>query len=194
MALLKLARMGHPTLRGVASPVDDPGDPDVLALVQDMMETMADAGGVGLAAPQVYVARRVVIFHVPRLRAGNPDADDSADDGPVPLTVLINPEIEPLTEERVSGWEACLSVPGLMGLVPRYKRIRYRWMARGGQRLERVAAGFHARVVQHECDHVDGILYPHRVADLSHIGFAEEMRHYPPDGAPPARDDRKRPQ
>jgi len=191
MALMKLARMGHPVLRTAASPVEDPDAPEVSALVRDMMETMADAGGVGLAAPQVHVARRVVVFHVPPRRAGDPDARDGAEDGAVPLTVLINPEIEPLSDERVSDWEACLSVPGLVGLVPRFARIRYRWTDFDGQRRERMAAGFHARVVQHECDHLDGILYPQRVANLTHVGFVEEMRQYPPAGATAAPEEQK---
>jgi peptide deformylase len=175
MAILKIARMGHPVLRAPAKPVEDPTAPAIRALVRDMIETMADAPGTGLAAPQVHVPLRVVIFQVSGERA-----TEAAEDGPQPLTVLINPEIEPLGEEKALGWEGCLSLPGLMGAVPRHARIRYRAFGIDGERIERLAAGFHARVVQHECDHLDGILYPMRIEDLGRFGFVEEMRRFAP--------------
>lgn len=177
MAILKIARMGHPVLRRVAEPVADPAAPEVARLVADMLETMADADGIGLAAPQVHVSRRVVAFHVPRARAGaGPDAAPDHADGPVPLTVLINPLIEPLDDATEEGWEACLSVPGLTGPVRRYRRIRYLGVGLDGRPIERLAEGFHARVVQHECDHLDGILYPQRMTDLGRLAFVEEIR------------------
>ena len=144
---------------------------------------MQDIGGVGLAAPQVHVSKRVVIFEVPAeraARAGNGAAAAEA----VPMTALVNPVIEPLGDERELGWEACLSVPGLTGAVPRWTSIRYRGLGLQGERIEREAQGFHARVVQHECDHLDGILYPQRMADLTSLAFAEELRHGVPPGAP----------
>ena len=170
MAILKIARMGHPVLRRVADPVPDPTAPRIHALIRNMIDTMQDADGAGLAAPQVHVPRRVVIFHVPAERAG--ETEEAA---PTPLTVLINPEIEPLTEETKLGWEGCLSVPGLMGAVPRFTKIRYSGLAPDGSRIERVAEDFHARVVQHECDHLDGILYPMRLADWRLLRFEETM-------------------
>jgi peptide deformylase len=169
MAILKIARMGHPILRSPAEAVADPTAPDIRALVGDMWETLADIGGAGLAAPQVHVGKRIVIFHVPQARAEREGALAVAP------TALINPEIEPLDEEIAEGWEACLSVPGLTGWVPRYSRIRYRALTPEGEPLEREAGGFHARVVQHECDHLDGILYPMRMTDLSKLMFVEEM-------------------
>ena len=176
MAILKIARMGHPVLRRPAEPVPDPSAPEIHRLVEDMLETMADAGGTGLAAPQVHVPLRVVVFFVSGRRAAQEDGagigEGRAD---VPLTVLVNPEIEPLTEETALGPEACLSVPGLVGLVPRATRIRYRGLTLEGAPLERVAEGFHARVVQHECDHLDGILYPQRMTDLSLLAFTSEV-------------------
>jgi peptide deformylase len=180
MAILKIARMGHPVLRRVADPVVDPTAPDIRRLVRDMLETLEDIGGVGLAAPQVHVSRRVVIFEVPAERAAR---DGGTPEG-VPMTALINPVIEPLGEEKAVGWEACLSVPGLTGAVPRWTRIRYRGYGLEGERIEREASGFHARVVQHECDHLDGVLYPQRMSDLSLLSFAEELRHGVPKGAP----------
>ena len=180
MAILKIARMGHPVLRRVADPVADPTAPDIRRLVRDMLETLEDIGGVGLAAPQVHVSRRVVIFEVPAERAAR---DGGTPEG-VPMTALINPVIEPLGEEKVVGWEACLSVPGLTGAVPRWTHIRYRGFGLQGERIEREAGGFHARVVQHECDHLDGILYPQRMTDLTSLAFAEELRHGVPKGAP----------
>jgi peptide deformylase len=167
MAILKIARMGHPVLRAPAQAVSDPTAPEIRRLIADMIETMEDADGAGLAAPQVHVPLRVVIFHVPRSR----DADNAR-----PLTVLINPVVEPVGDGKEDGWEGCLSVPGMMGLVPRWTSVRYRAVGPDGAPIDRIAEGFHARVVQHECDHLDGILYPMRMTDLSRFGFVEEMQ------------------
>ncbi len=183
MAILKIARMGHPILRRPAEMVADPAAPEVVRIVADMVETMNDAGGVGLAAPQVHIGKRIVVFHVPKGRAGDPDAEADSSDGPVGLTVLINPLIQALDDAREEGWEACLSVPDLTGLVLRHRRIRYRGTGPRGQPIERVAEGFHARVVQHECDHLDGILYPQRMSDMRRLAYVEELRRYPPQTA-----------
>lgn len=176
MALLKIARMGHPILRSPAKPVENPTAPEIKNLVTNMIETMHDAEGTGLAAPQVYVTKRIVVFYVggPRVESSE-DQEPNPYEGPVPLTVLINPEIEPLTEETSLGWEGCLSVPDMLGAVPRYTEIRYRGVTPEGEEIDRIAHGFHARVVQHECDHLDGLLYPMRVPDLALFGFAKEM-------------------
>jgi peptide deformylase len=183
MAILKIARMGHPILRRRAEPVADPRAPEIARLVEDMLETMEDAGGTGLAAPQVHVPLRLVVFFVSGRRAAA--EEESGQEGlAVPLTVLINPEIEHLTPETALGPEACLSVPGLVGQVPRTTRIRYRGLSLEGKVLEREAAGFHARVVQHECDHLDGILYPQRMTDLSSLAFTSEIGRAPQDVAP----------
>jgi peptide deformylase len=183
MAILKIARMGHPVLRRVADPVPDPTAPEIRRLVRDMLQTLEDIGGVGLAAPQVHVSKRVVIFEVPAERAARDGNDPEAPQG-VPLTILINPVIEPLSDEHELGWEACLSVPGLSGAVPRWTHVRYRGYGLQGEKIEREAHGFHARVVQHECDHLDGILYPQRMTDMSMLVFSEELRHGAPKGAP----------
>ena len=176
MAILKIARMGHPVLRCVAEPVADPTAPELTRLIADMAETLADIGGAGLAAPQVHVSQRVVIFRVPEARVtGRPD------DPPQELIALVNPVIEPLGEEQELGWEGCLSVPGLRGAVPRHARIRYRGATTDGGMIERVVEGFHARVVQHECDHLDGILYPQRMSDLRLLTFVEEGARFPID-------------
>lgn len=177
MAILKIARMGHPVLRKPAREIADPTAREIQILVRDMIETMEDADGAGLAAPQVHVPLRLVMFHVPSERA-----EHEGDTAPVPLTVLINPVLEPLTEEKELGWEGCLSVPGLIGAVPRFTRMRYSGFAPDGSRIERVADGFHARVVQHECDHLDGVLYPQRMTDLSLLMFREELGRYGADG------------
>ncbi|MGH7059671.1 MAG: peptide deformylase [Stellaceae bacterium] len=176
MALLKIARMGHPVLRGVAAEVDDPTAPWVRALVEDMIETMEDAGGTGLAAPQVYQPRRIVVFEV-----GSERLSGLTDDMAQALTVLVNPVIEPVGRERALGWEGCLSVPGLRGVVPRHLRIRYRALGLDGEPITREVEGFHARVVQHECDHLDGILYPQRMTDHRLLMFAEELQRHPID-------------
>jgi peptide deformylase len=177
MAILKIARMGHPVLRRRAAEVADPAAPEIRRLVADMAETMRDAPGTGLAAPQVHVPLRVVIFEIVEARA---ERERSA---PVPLTVLINPVVEPLGDEGTLDWEGCLSVPGLAGRVPRYHRVRYRALTPDGGTIDRTVEGFHARVVQHECDHLDGILYPQRMTDLSQLAFVEEMRHWRPPAA-----------
>jgi len=176
MAILKIARMGHPVLRMVAQPVEDPTAPPVRQLVANMVETMSDAGGTGLAAPQVHVSRRILVFFVGDGRGG-------AGGQEVPLTVLINPELKLLGGETAYDWEACLSVPGLRGLVPRHAKVRYGGVTLDGERVEMEAEGFHARVIQHEFDHLDGILYPQRMDDLSLLMFDEEVRHGLPDRA-----------
>ena len=176
MTLLKIARMGNPVLRTRAAEIADPGAPWVRRLVADMIETMEDADGAGIAAPQVHQAQRIVVFRVDGDRATDLPDDDEQD-----LTVLINPVIEPVGDERVLGWEGCLSVPGLRGVVPRHLRIRYRGIGLDGNPIERDAAGFHARVVQHECDHLDGILYPQRMTDHRLLVFLEELQRHPID-------------
>ena len=171
MAILKIARMGHPILCRRAEDVANPAAPEIRTLADDMLQTMLDAPGTGLAAPQVHVPLRMVIFRVP-LTAGEDIAGAEA-----PLTVLINPILEPLGDETVAAWEGCLSLPGLRGLVPRYAHLRYRGVDLVGAPIDRTVDGFHARVVQHECDHLDGILYPQRMADLTGLIFESEMRH-----------------
>lgn len=168
MAILEILRMGDPRLLGVARPVDAFATRELDELVADMFDTMAAAGGVGLAAPQVGVPLQLVIFGFDRSER-YPEAE------PVPTTILINPLIEPIGEETEDGWEGCLSVPGLRGLVPRFRRIRYRGFDPAGNPIVREAQGFHARVVQHECDHLSGMLYPMRVRDLSRFGFSDVL-------------------
>jgi len=176
MAILKVARMGHPVLNRTADAVEDLTAPEIQRLIADMVDTMADAPGIGLAAPQVHVPKRLVIFHIPETRA-HQEEDENGDEAEeaVPMTVLINPEIEALGEERVTGIEGCLSLPGMVGMVPRFRHIRYKALAPDGSVIEREASGYHARVVQHECDHLDGILYPQRMEDLSTLGYTDEM-------------------
>ena len=186
MAILKIARMGHPVLARPALPVADPAAPAIARLIDDMLDTLVDANGAGLAAPQVHVPLRLVLFRVPPGRetaheeSGGGQRDDGESD-PAPAsalespTVLINPEIEPVGTRTVEDMEACLSLPGLAGLVPRYDHIRYRWIDVDGRAHECEAQGFHARVVQHECDHLDGILYPMRMTDLSTLAFTSEL-------------------
>ena len=191
MAILKIARMGHPVLGRPALPVDDPAAPAIARLIEDMVDTLMDANGAGLAAPQVHVPLRLVLFRVPPGRetareesdGGESDGEESdggeSDPAAAPAlespTVLINPEIEPIGESMVEDMEACLSLPGLAGMVPRHDRIRYRWTDTEGRTHECEARGFHARVVQHECDHLDGILYPMRMTDLSTLAFTSEL-------------------
>lgn len=180
MAILKIARAGHPALLHPAEPVLDPTDQVVRRLVEDMLDTLDDAGGVGLAAPQVHVSKRIVIFHVPAARQADERYRYAGLDGEstgVPMTVLINPVITPLDDEVAESYESCLSLPQMMGAVSRPVHIHYSGVGLDGEPIERDASGFHARVVQHECDHLDGILYPQRMADLSRFGYIEEMKH-----------------
>ena len=178
MAILKIARMGHPVLAKRAEPVADPTAPGIRRLVGDMIETMIDANGAGLAAPQVHVPLRVVVFQAPDERAEPAETDAERFDHTAPLTVLINPEIEVLGPDLEGGWEGCLSVPGLRGWVERPDHIRYRGLGLEGETIERVARGFHARVVQHECDHLEGRLYTSRMGDMSRLIFESEIRHF----------------
>ena len=170
MAILKIARMGHPVLLTPCAPVADPGAPEIRRLVADMMETMLDAPGVGLAAPQVYQSLRLFVFRVP----GGRETQDP-EDVPAGNAVLINPTVELIGEERAMGWEGYLSIPGMRAGVPRATRIRYRGVDCDGNVIEREVTGFHARVVQHEYDHLDGILYTMRMADFRYFGFTEEL-------------------
>jgi peptide deformylase len=168
MAVRQILRMGDPRLLQVSAAVTDFDTPALHALVSDMLETMAAANGAGLAAPQIGEPVRLVIFGgAPSPRY--PDAET------VPATVLINPLLEPLGVEQEDDWEGCLSVPGLRGRVPRYTALRYAGFDARGERFERTVSGFHARVVQHEVDHLDGILYPQRMRDLRAFGFTEEL-------------------
>jgi peptide deformylase len=178
MAILKIARMGHPILRGVAGEVPDPTVLEIAKLIDDMYETMVDAEGQGLAAPQVHVPLRLVIFRMP---LPLPDDGDGGGDEDArrrrPLRVLINPVIEPVGGEMETGWEGCLSLPDLRGKVPRYSNIRYSALTPEGGTIEAEAEGMHARVVQHECDHLDGFLYPQRMEDLSTLMFESESKY-----------------
>lgn len=175
MAILKIARMGHPILNEIADTVDDIPMDELAVLVDDMIDTMEDASGTGLAAPQVHIPLRLVTYFV---NAGRTDNDDD-----VPLTVLINPLVTPVGDEIVYDWEGCLSVPGMTGLVPRPRRVHLKADTMDGVGIDVELSGFHARVVQHECDHLDGILYPQRMDDLSLLMFNEEMRHGIPERA-----------
>ncbi|MGH8662736.1 MAG: peptide deformylase [Burkholderiales bacterium] len=168
MAVRSVLRMGSPLLLERSQEVTQFGTAELDALLTDMLDTMEALNGAGLAAPQIGVPLRVVIFGVKR-NPRYPDAEE------VPYTVLINPEIRPLGDEMEEGWEGCLSVPGMRGLVPRYRRIHYKGSDQYGSPIERDVADFHARVVQHECDHLDGILYPMRIDDLRNFGFTEVL-------------------
>lgn len=164
----EVIRMGDPRLLQISQPVETFDTQDLHALIKDMHDTMRHLDGAGLAAPQIGILLRVVIFGV-HANPRYPDAED------VPDTVLINPMLEPIGEEMEDGWEGCLSVPGLRGVVARNLRLRYSGFDARGARIERAVEGFHARVVQHECDHLDGILYPMRMRDFSRFGFADVL-------------------
>lgn len=168
MAIREILKMGDPRLLRHAQPVTEFGTPELKALLEDMFDTMKAANGAGLAAPQIGVDLQVVVFGFQR-NERYPEAP------PVPMTVLINPVITPLSDATEEGWEGCLSVPGLRGVVPRLARIRYTGVDADGQPIDREAEGFHARVVQHECDHLIGTLYPMRIKDFSRFGFTEVL-------------------
>ena len=168
MAVKTVLRMGHPVLRKIAEPVTEFNTPELDGLIGDMFDTMAAMNGAGLAAPQIGVSKRLVIFSV-RENPRYPDAET------VPETILINPQITLIGEAMEEGWEGCLSIPGMRGLVPRHAEIIYRGQDQNGQEFERQVSGFHARVVQHEVDHLDGVLYPQRIRDMSQFGCEAEL-------------------
>jgi len=181
MAILGIARMGRPILKQRAEEVIDFNNERLDGLIESMTETMANEGGIGLAAPQVFVPLRTVVFLIPEERNNGQS---------VAITAMINPSISPIGDEVSEGLESCLSVPGLAGIVPRWNKIRYTYQDHKGKEYERIAEGFHARVVQHECDHLDGILYPMRMSDLSTLAFteviqrlADEQAEHEPEGA-----------
>jgi len=164
----KVLRMGEPSLLQVSEEITDFNTDELKQLIADMLDTMAAKNGAGLAAPQIGINKRVVIFGIEQ----NPRYPDVE---PVPLTILINPVIERLDDRMEDGWEGCLSIPGMRGVVSRYSNIRYRGFDQNGESIDRKASGFHARVVQHECDHLDGILYPQRIRDMKLFGFENEL-------------------
>ena len=168
MAIREVLKMGDPRLLQVAAPVQRFGTPELETLLADMRDTMRHLDGAGLAAPQIGVGLRVVIFGFEQNQR-YPEAD------PVPFTVLINPLLTPLSEQQDDGWEGCLSVPGMRGVVPRYRDLRYTGFDAAGSPIDRTVKDFHARVVQHEVDHLDGILYPRRIRDLTLFGFNDAL-------------------
>ena len=168
MTVRTVLKMGDPRLLQVSDPVESIDAQNLAPLLADMWDTMAAENGAGLAAPQIGVLQRVVIFGY----ENNPRYPDAP---AVPETVLINPVITPLDETTEEGWEGCLSVPGLRGLVTRYNNISYQGFDQFGNAIEREATGFHARVVQHECDHLDGVLYPQRITDMRHFGYLDTL-------------------
>lgn len=168
MSVRHILKMGDPRLLRQAEPVTQFGTPELQALIDDMFDTMHTANGAGLAAPQIGVNQQVVIFGFKQ----NPRYPDAP---PVPETVLINPVLKPLSDEMAEDWEGCLSVPGLRGMVPRWTRLHYEGLDQHGKPISRDVDGFHARVVQHECDHLAGILYPMRIKDFSRFGFADVL-------------------
>jgi peptide deformylase len=168
MAIRPVLKMGDPLLLQVARPVQRFDSVELATLLEDMHDTMEAENGAGLAAPQIGVSLQVVVFGV----AHNPRYPQAEE---VPYTVLINPQLEPVADEMEEGWEGCLSVPGMRGLVPRYTNLRYRGFDQAGKSIDRTVSGFHARVVQHEVDHLNGILYPMRIRDLRNFGFSETL-------------------
>lgn len=168
MTIKSVVRMGNPQLASPSIAVQDLTNPELTQAIEDMYDTMQQEGGVGIAAPQIGYYYRIIMFGFEKNRR-------YPEEEAVPFTILINPSIEPLSDEMADDWEGCLSVPGLRGLVPRYLRIRYEGHDQQGQLISRIVEGFHARVVQHECDHLDGILYPRRIKDLKNFGFEDEL-------------------
>ncbi len=168
MAIKPVLKMGEPLLLEVARKVDRFNTPELDGLIQDMQDTMAALDGAGLAAPQIGVSLQVAIFGFEENQR-YPDADE------VPFTILINPKLTPLAEDMEDGWEGCLSVPGMRGVVPRYSQLRYQGFDQHGNTIDRKVDGFHARVVQHECDHLQGILYPMRMTDFQTFGFTDVL-------------------
>ena len=170
MTVRTILKMGNPALTVVSEPVVDARAPEIRALVDDMRDTLDSIAGIGLAAPQIAVPLRVVLYCIPASRI-----PEGARSEPVPWTPLINPLITPIGEEKVELWERCLSLPGLYARVPRFAQIRIRWQSLDGAWNERECRGYHATLLQHECDHLDGILYPGRMPDASRLAYATEV-------------------
>lgn len=169
MAIKSVIKMGNKKLATPSIPVTNFSDGELKELISDMQDTMKEKGGVGIAAPQIGCNLRVVMF-------GFEYNERYPNEKPVPFTVIINPSIEVLSDETINGWEGCLSVPGLRGLVPRYKKIQYSGYDLEGNSISRIAEDFHARVVQHEYDHIDGVLFPHRIKDMEFFGFEDALK------------------
>ena len=169
MAVLRIAKMGNPILRTAAAPVDDPTAPEISKLAADMQETLEDIGASGLAANQVFVSQRIVVYRMMHSRI-----PEGSGFGPVPWTVMVNPIIAPLDEEKKLYWERCLSIPGLHGKVPRWPKIRFSYQNLDGKYVEQEAIGTWSALLQHECDHLDGYLYPMRMSDLSLLSYNDE--------------------
>lgn len=174
MSVRSLLRIGHPLLLEPAGTVTEFNTTELDSLVQDMLDTMKEASGAGLAANQIGVLKRVVVFGFD-INPRYPQRES------IPITILVNPELEPIGEEMEEDWEGCLSVPGMRGYVPRYRKIAYRGFDPQGRPIHREVEGFHARVVQHECDHLDGVLYPQRITDMRKFGYEQELFRADPD-------------
>lgn len=180
MSAKSIVRAGDPVLRRKASPVADPTDPEIADLVREMEASLAEAGGIGLAAPQIGVSRRVILISVPSARMS-----DDPDDGPLPLTALVNPELTPIGDVRALAMEGCLSIPGMRGEVERWLRVRLTAMTPEGRPVDTVMTGMRARVLQHEVDHLDGVLYLDRMTDFTRFGYVEELIEADMNAAPP---------
>lgn len=170
MSAKSIVRAGDPVLRRVAVPVADPTAPEIRDLVREMEASLAEAGGIGLAAPQIGISQRVILISVPATRRS-----DDPDDGPLPLTALVNPELTPIGDERALGMEGCLSIPGMRGEVERWLRVRLTAVTPEGRPVDAVMTGMRARVLQHEVDHLDGVLYLDRMTDFTRFGYVEEL-------------------
>ena len=171
MSILKIARLGHPVLHKKAATVKKLPDSAIQKLIEDMTETMLDANGIGLAAPQVHVNKQVIIFRIPK-------EEKDIENGLIEITALINPKLSKISNETDNDWEGCLSIPGMSGLVKRFSKIKYEGLDMNGNLIKRTAEGFHARVVQHEYDHLMGILYINRLVDSRAFGFNDEIENY----------------
>ena len=172
MSILKIARLGHPVLHKKSIIVKNLSDPIIQKLIVDMTETMLDANGIGLAAPQVHVSKKVMIFRIPKIE------ENKVKDEKIEITALINPKLSRISDETENDWEGCLSIPGMSGLVKRFSKIKYEGFDMNGNIIKKTAEGLHARIVQHEYDHLMGILYIHRLADSRAFGFSDEIENF----------------
>ena len=177
MSILKIAKLGHPTLYSKAEVIKKLPDLEIEKLINDMSETMLDANGIGLAAPQVHVSKQVMIFSVPKETDETEQVDVTKDDN-IEITALINPKIKNISDDTTNDWEGCLSIPHMSGLVKRFTKIEYEGLDTNGNTIKKYAEGLHARVVQHEYDHLMGILYINRLADIRAFGFTNEIENY----------------